>query len=193
MLTGAIIAACGAFWSAWEQGRSQEALAAKNDEIIQLNRQIAQSITGGDSFCYFDLPLNGRDHDNLLTGVVHKGEFPLYDLTIRILDLDLCEYWTTHGCGFFESMNRSQRVQKIGTLSPGTAQTIDLLDVSGRKALRLNVFCMARNGETTELIRMIKQDGEWVSALKVLREDSLLFERIGKGFPVDSTGAVNWD
>jgi gas vesicle protein len=52
---GVIISALGALWAARQQAKSAEALRNKSDEIAALNREIAQSIIGGDSFCYLSV------------------------------------------------------------------------------------------------------------------------------------------
>lgn len=49
---GGIIAAIGAVMAAWQQNKDAQTLAAKNDEIIRLNRVINDAIIGGDSYCY---------------------------------------------------------------------------------------------------------------------------------------------
>jgi hypothetical protein len=66
VLPGAFLSAIGAFLAAYRdnqekiQSANQRAqfereLRTKSDEIAGLNRQIAQSITGGDSYCYLRL------------------------------------------------------------------------------------------------------------------------------------------
>lgn len=65
---GALVAAIGGWWSALRQEglrteaaeqrvKFEQELRVKSDEIAELNRKIAASVTGGDGFCY--LLLNG--------------------------------------------------------------------------------------------------------------------------------------
>ena len=52
VLVGVLITAIGAFLSSSERTDFERELRKKSDEIAALNRQIAASVTGGDSFCY---------------------------------------------------------------------------------------------------------------------------------------------
>jgi len=45
MLIGALISAAGAIWAAQQQTISEKELRQKSDEIAELNKQIASSIT----------------------------------------------------------------------------------------------------------------------------------------------------
>lgn len=66
VLIGAVLSAVGGFWAASRQQRAaiaaaeqrsefERELRAKSDEIAALNRQIASSVTGGDSYPYVDV------------------------------------------------------------------------------------------------------------------------------------------
>jgi hypothetical protein len=72
------------------QPENSEQLASLRDEMQVIQRRIEGLQTGGDSFCYFMLyhfDLSLSIAQNLV--VVRVGEFPLYDVRIRIMDIDL--------------------------------------------------------------------------------------------------------
>src|SRR5262245_49338891 len=96
LLLGAILSAAGAFIATYKQNREkaqsaiqraqfESELRAKSDEIAELNRTIAKSITGGDSYCY--LRLANLHSQGALLNLIHQGKYPLYDISIRIVDL----------------------------------------------------------------------------------------------------------
>jgi len=81
---GGIIAAIGAVWASYDQNETNKKLDQKNEEIRRLNRETANAVTGGDSFCYI-MPLANLPGT---VSVVQKGRFPLYDVSVRIVNLD---------------------------------------------------------------------------------------------------------
>src|SRR5262249_3657920 len=51
----------------------------------------ASSITGSASFAYIIPTFFDPTHNTPMLTLVHQGEYPLYDLTVRILDMDTFE------------------------------------------------------------------------------------------------------
>ena len=86
ILIGVLISALGAVWAAVKQNSAEQQLRAKSDEIAELNRQIAGSVTGGESFeCLTFTPSGHSDRVAIL--FVHQGKYPLYDVVARVADL----------------------------------------------------------------------------------------------------------
>jgi hypothetical protein len=85
---GALVAAGGALWSSGERVEFERGLREKSDEIADLNRQIAASVTGGDSFPYLTFASLGIAGPNaaILT-LLNKSEHPLYEVNGYIADL----------------------------------------------------------------------------------------------------------
>lgn len=196
---GVLISAAGAIWAARQQTVSERELKQKNEEIAELTKQNLYSITGGDSFCYlaFQLPDNCSDNSALLS-IVHKGEYPLYDVSIRIVDL---AKFTQHIEGkekpLFEDIKKAEKSINIGNLSPSKAMIFGRWSFPQESVVNYNVFISARNGYFTELIRLKCIDNKWVSAYKVHtwhgNETKLLYEKIHENFPRNSEGKVDWE
>src|SRR6478609_5690772 len=85
MLLGALLSTAGAILASQRQAASEEELSKKSVEIAELNKQIAASVTGGDSFAYMGFLLQ-FDVPRLM--LFHEGQYPLYGLNARISDLD---------------------------------------------------------------------------------------------------------
>jgi hypothetical protein len=89
---GAIIVAAGVFWAALNNAASQKEIlrlnrqvTEKSDQIAKLNEHLVDLVTGGDSFIYLDcIP---RQNLPFLVLIHKRGEFPLYDVNVRIVDL----------------------------------------------------------------------------------------------------------
>jgi hypothetical protein len=195
---GVLISAAGALWASMQQTASEQTLRLKNKEIAELNRSIAHSITGGDSFCYLAFSLPDNEQSQSLITAVHKGEYPLYDVNIRIVDLDKFD---AHVKGrenpTLEDFRKADTNLSVGNLAPNQAAMIGRWPLPQSEEIRYNIFITARNGFVTELVRIKRIDDKWVSAYKVTsdsnRKDTLLYEKIDPDFPRDEAGEINWD
>jgi flagellar biosynthesis GTPase FlhF len=187
-----------------EIAEAQTELRLKSDEVAELNKTTAASVTGGDSYCYvqFINSLNGLVNGRMM--VIHQGKFPLYDVQIRIVDLDKFNAMSKRGEITIETVMQSEGILNIGNMSPNLAQMREVPPFSPTaEELNYNIFISARNGSFTELLRLKKINGVWKSALKVERGNfsdanpnslpTLLFEQIDAGFPLDKNGRVVWD
>jgi hypothetical protein len=188
---GAIIAAAGIFWAALNNAASQKEIlrlnrqvTEKSDQIAKLNEQIVDLVTGGDSFIYLDcIP---RQNLPFLVLIHKRGEFPLYDVNVRIVDLNSKPL----GLG-------TQWV--LGNYPRGTADCTAeqiLLPRNGDEA-SFSFFFNARNGAWYENLRLTLVNGNWKRALQVYapltsgkRKD--LYKHIDEGFPTEADGSVKW-
>ena len=156
------------------------------DSIEVRTLLIFSQMTGGTSFCYVNVAENYLGIKNLV--VSHQGEYPLYDLTLRVVDLDKFnehsgnpEYAHTYEKSFF-----------ISTLLP--KQDSFLHDggfFNQAEGGSFNIFFSARNGMFHELLRYKKINNEWVTAIKVEGEKTLL-ESVADNYPKNTAGEVDW-
>lgn len=204
VLIGAVLSAVGAFWanykqnqekvqSAIERAQFEKELRAKSDEIAGLNKQIAQSVTGGDSFCNVKFLLGPTNTPMFL--VIHDGEFPLYDVSIRMWDPN--DYNNVPENVSFEELTKKDLNFNLGNLSPHQTRILGRIQLpdSDKKEFALSIG--ARNGYVTEIIKLQKLGGEWKGAYRVLKdegkgESKILYEQIETGFPLDKNGQVQW-
>ena len=191
---GAIIGAIGGALSQVEGGRAQQALQDRNDEIVRLNKELALSITGGDSFAY--LAIVGRNENRPMIVAVHQGKYTIYDLSVRIVDLAKFDSITAAQNYSMDDLARAETRMGIGNLNPEQARPLGRLPLPGTgEDYNMNVFFMARNGGWTQLIRMRRVANSWTVASQVRREgatSTILWEKVDAEFPKGTDGRVVW-
>ena len=175
----AVVAAAGAVWMAIQGAQSE--------------RELRAAVTGGDSWCYLVLGgLSGGGNSALFTAV-HQGDCPLYDVSARIVDLDKFDLIKDNLS--LEALAQAQTNLNLGNLSPKQATLLVTLEIP-EKGVRWNIFFSARNGSFDEKLRLVRVEGRWVSAMRVMRRDGgkqvVLVEQVDPQFPRDSKGAVEW-
>jgi hypothetical protein len=185
VLAGAILSAVGAFVatvsqnqeklrSATQRAQFESELRAKSDEIASLNREIAASITGGDSFpiaMYIPpIALAINDPNVLSVAIRVEGKYPLFDAEFE--HQDITTPLPEDGAAALEAWKKGYlpRVQG-GTLHVGIMVPRGLITLHPEetyKKLKLTTF--ARNGhfvQNTELKR--GSNGRWEMHYNVLR------------------------
>lgn len=135
------------------------ATATMDSLRIHTERTIA-TITGGESYCKLAFGPDG-------TFVIHIGDFPLYDVTVRIVDLNKTPRdWQGTNV-------------RIGDLIPRHAVGLNVpFAWSPGDTRRANLFFTARNGSFIQLLRGYKVHDKWVWAEKVVRDGSTLEEKV---------------
>ena len=184
---GGIIAAIGAVWAAYDQNKSTEQLRQKNEEIARLNQETANAVTGGDSFCYL-MPLGNHPEMALL---IHNGKYPLYDVSVRIVDLDdpaLAKPTL--------SMLAANTIN-IGNVPANSSQVLSSVIKPGSDRKRLNIFFSARNGFYTQELGMILRSGQWKSATRVTRnlpdgKSETVLTKIDPEYPKEEDASIDW-
>jgi hypothetical protein len=187
VLIGTFIVAVGAFWAAGQARKLEIEVKAKDVKIKELNNYILSTITGGDSFCRLGLvSINSRNNRASLVAIP-TGEYPLYDVSFRIYDVEE-----------FEKVTSQQPAEPsldfyVGNIASGITQKIGDINLGYGNEKRYNVFIFARNGSYTQWIRLKRIGGEWVMATKVAKGDTTLYKKIDDRYPQDRFGNINWD
>jgi hypothetical protein len=179
---GLILAAVGGLLAALQKTTSENALQKKNVGLT----------TGGDSFAYLMPFFIGSDNTFQLT-IIHHGDYPLYDMSARIVDLEKFEKITEYT---LNEIKKTEQALKIGNLAPNKSSMLGTFTIKGTQ-LKWNIFFSARNGFFSEHLRIVKINGTWKSAIRVDNTPTkealkILFEKVDKDFPVNDNGDVEW-
>lgn len=187
---GVIISAIGAVWAAYDQNGTSKKLEMKNEEIITLNRKLTDSLIGGSSYCYL-LPESNSPSNAL---VEHVGEYHLYDVNVRITDLDAIKDLSV------EAHLLATSSIAIGNLVPhysGWIQNVFPLDGAHRRFL---IQISARNGNFYQELQYIRVADKWEWALRLrihqpkdpAQNSAIVLERHSENFPLTESGLINW-
>ena len=187
-------------WSAGETERFNKVFmdgwtTSKSGETAKIHKQIASSIAGGNSFAYIVPAFFNPTHNSPMLTLVHRGEYPLYDLTVRILDMATFDKMVRPNNSYSDKLREEVQLS-VSNIAPNQASMLKTVQL-GSDPLRWNLFFSARNGFFTELLRVRRVGNEWKTALKVIRtpsssNDQILLEKIDLGYPLSKDGQVEW-
>lgn len=177
--------------TALSQADAEHALRIKAEEIARLNRALADLVTGGSSYGY--LSLTSCNSSACVLTLVHSGDHPLYDVTIRVVDLDVFDS-VPKGAGLAEYLSADTRYA-VGNVSPNQALLLGDFQLGSGNSRSFNIFIAARNGLITQVLRCRRVNGTWVFATKGFRQDARatpLHQKIDPAFPRGPSGDVVW-
>ncbi len=125
--------------------------------------------------------------------LIHQGENSLYDVSIRIVDLEKFE---SIELKTLSDVREAETVINIGNLVPNMAQVLGGWQLPDTDMKRYNIFIAARNGIVTQLMRLKRVNGRWVGATRVEKESTgkleVLYEKVESQFPRDKNGNIQW-
>lgn len=151
-------------------------------DLAKTSIELTNNIIGGDSYCY--LAIGNISQNTALLTVVSEGKYPIYEVQIRIVDLEL--FNQIKGNFSLETMNKTQVILNLGNIPSKTAKSAGNISADFSKNEKdFNVFFSARNGFFTQTIRMRKVNGVWKTKTQVTKQFSneILFQKTDEGFP----------
>ena len=188
-VVGVVISGIGAFRASQQQASSALNLLNKSEEIARLNQELANSMSGGDSFCYLGIsPVNLKTNTGWFY-VIHQGEYNLYDVHARIIDVEKLHQLVEEKL----SLDQAETNISIGNLIPSLGGKLSQFTLGNGNTRSFNVTFTARNGFFKQLLWFKKIHGEWLYATKVTRGSKVLYEQIDNEFPRTAMGDVKWD
>lgn len=179
----------------------QDQLTAK--KITELNNKIANTITGGNGYCF--LIFMNRPGSNICDlMLISKGEYPLYDVEINIHDHTKRAALFTPSVDLYQSLppekfselynksvKNSLKVIKIGNKVPHMARPLRplILPKDGDKQFYyIEIF--ARNGFVIQFVHFRKVQGKWERAEKIIFNDKVVNKFASKNFPRDDAKKI---
>ena len=190
-LLGAILVAGGVFWSSIER-------ASYEHRISELSQEIMSQTTGGESYCYVKAgPVDLNPKRFWVLSVWHVGEYPCFDVTIQIKDVDQFKQATRSGKAKSLRDIASIPTVNIGTIPPKSIVPIfKELDLSGFDRRRFSFVISLRNGWAFQKLQLRKIKGTWKRAIevrvKLTRKPLQVFEEVDPEFPRSAAGKVDW-
>ncbi len=149
ILLGTLISAAGAFWGYAKQNHFENDISLKSQLLLEKNKEIARiqesiklAVTG-EGFCYLSLTDENRSVDKQKVMLINPGDYPMYDVNIRIVDLAEFSEKAKKGKISFDSVGD---IYPVGEIGPQRALLLLswILPDSGVKDL--NIFFSSRKG-----------------------------------------------
>lgn len=164
-------------------------------EPAEIKKPSAWSVTGSASFAYIIPTFFDPTHNAPMLTLIHQGEYPLYGLTVRILDMATFDTRGRQNSPDSDKLREAIQLS-ISNIAPNQTSLLKTVQLDS-DPLRWNLFFSARTGYFTELLRVRRVGNEWKTALKVIRTrspsiDQVLLERIDSGYPLGKDGQVEW-
>ena len=151
-------------------------------------RQIGMT-TGGNSFAELTPSPNNWLQPNSFA-LMHRGEYPLYDMTVRVVDIQRIDE-------VGNSVASHENVYSIDMLAPQHVKLIFLKSPTPRLKVgdvrHYNVFISARNGSTTQMLQMTHVNGILRTATAIDNGTEEFYNDAAPDYPKNKDGKIDWD
>ncbi|VVT28647.1 hypothetical protein SPHINGO391_500233 [Sphingomonas aurantiaca] len=162
-------------------GNVETRIGAITSELENATNRLVATVTGGDSFAHLSLSFMGGGAQTVTPIVLHSGEYPLSNISIR-----MCDLLKFPAAMASNNIFAADHMIAVGELAPGTASVEGPIPVAMPRQ-DWNAFFSARNGQWTQLIRGRFVGGTWLFASIVSRsvagKNTVLLTNIDFGFP----------
>lgn len=161
------------------------------EELEKKTKDVIDHVSGGDSFPWIQVAMVDDATDKGILMVNHCGKHPLYDVGVRIVDLN--KFTKVSGNFSLKAMQITDTNINIGNLISGYSSMPMEWQVAHTPEQDYNAFFTARNGGFTQSIRMKKVGKEWLTATRVTNmKNEVVYEHVDAQFPHDKDGMVSW-
>lgn len=150
------------------------------------------AMTGGTSYCIADFHNMAIGSTKGLLSITHRGNYPLYDVQIKIVDIDELQRLVAEDSKI--GLTSATQIFNLGTVGGGLDHmrwvNLQLGEASPRS---YNIFFSARNGSWTQQLRIVKLEDRWVTASRVHPPGQEPFDFAYDDFPRNPDGTLVWD
>jgi len=183
VLVGAIITAFGGWLTFQTRLQFERELREKSDEIAELNRKIADWVTGGESFCRISVGVGDGSSDTVELRLLNKGEYPLYEVSMTIFD------WNRR-VPIETTLPIPNPVPRSANLPLGTLELPKELDQNA-----YTIMIHARNGTVEQRVGLARINGAWRFGTRVYKGfqrpgSEILYENVPEEFPDPPRGFI---
>lgn len=175
----------------------QEKLLEQSKDTINLQKKSINTTSGGNSFCYMVF-LSPIEDGVGLPVFITVGEYPLYGVRARIVDLEKHKKLGAKDILGLSEILANDVIINIGDMPVNSTNLSEkVLTYTNSANLEYNIFYNARNGLWNQLLRIKNINGKSVRAIQVKRvegvESIAVFEEIDDGFPRNQNGNIDWN
>ena len=167
--------------------QAERAQAAFEREMRVKAEETLRQVTGEG---FTEVALSGLkpSSSEALLAISNGGDYPLYDVSLNIVDLEMQHELERRGVppseSFFTVLN------KLGPFNIGPHQTVIIENwkLHGSQSLSYAINVTGRNGAWFQALRYRLIGNKWVRATNIKRNNDVLLHEIEDGYPLDGTG-----
>lgn len=138
---------------------SQEELLIKSQSLINSQNELLK-YTHGDGYCHIDLM--NINNDSPFIVAINKGNYPIYDVTLTIIDLNYIEEAENQGLKTIDDNDFISQKQ-IGTIQKHEAVEVGNFTLKADN-VKLGFIISTRNSSTYQRTVFSKHKDKWISA-----------------------------
>jgi hypothetical protein len=162
------------------------------DKIESRTEEMINHTTGGNSFVWYMIAQLHHESNSGILVANHEGEYALRDISARIVDLQ--KFNQLRNKTSLKEIQTTETIISIDSAIPNHSSLVQNWKLESEPEQSYNIFTTASNGGVTQLLRLKKIDGAWVSASKVTDSDNeIIHERIDDNYPRNAEGNIVWD
>jgi hypothetical protein len=161
------------------------------NQAEEQTKEMINHVTGGDGYCSV---MTTQTIDGRFSWIISFfGSYPLYNVTMRITDLERMKTCIER-VGAFDEADFVKTIN-LGDCVPGSATCEEghAIELEGYSTRSLNIVTAARNGYTSQQVRLMKIDDRWIVANRIMRGGKVVHETLPEQFPLDEEGNYDWD
>lgn len=162
------------------------------ERIESASDKTVAAMTGGMSYCIAELHNMGVGSPQGLLSFAHRGHYPLYDVQVRLVDLDELQRLVAEDAVI--GLTSACQVFNLGTVVGGLDHmqwvNLRLGDSSPRS---YNIHFSARNASWSQQLRVVKLADRWVTASRVYPPGQKPVDSSYDDFPRHPDGTLAWD
>jgi hypothetical protein len=136
------------------------------------------------------LTVGSQEPNSLLALVLNQGSFPVYDVSLDIVDLN-----KSVNPSSFEEVIKNRTEISVGNLAPSMSSVIGIWHPSNTGLQNYRIFIAQRNGYFIQDLQLRFLSGRWKMATRVkdglLPTAKIVFEKVDSDFPRNSKGEVD--
>jgi hypothetical protein len=188
----AALIAVAAVVSLFDDFRASRAREGFERDLRVRTEETFKQVTGGDGVATIALSNLSVEGSTSWLVVNNPNDYPLYDLSFAIVDLERQAQMRLSGTSTEDSLFGS--LLTVGPLSLGPRQTqlVRKLDVKSTPRISFAANATARNGAWFQALRYRRLPSGWVKASRVSKDGRTIDEVVDDGYPRGSSGEPEW-
>jgi hypothetical protein len=182
--------------------KENKTLVIDNKRLLESNLNLSEliknNLTGGDSYGVVSpMTILENDKDIHFLYFENKGDFPMYDVTIKYWNPDEIKGKASLDGRASTEILKYYKTVNCGNIAPKGGQSFGtVFHVKEGEIIKLNISINSKNGSFSQLLRITKRNGKLSVAKRINtigQNSKVILEESDSDFPKDEKGQTTWD